>query len=56
MNPVGHSHGGGEGRALIGRKKPWIGGGNCQSGRRKVIHSITIPSLFIAGWLFVSTG
>lgn len=21
-----------------------------------VIHSITIPSLFIAGWLFVSTG
>uniref|UniRef100_A0A3B6KRG7 Photosystem II cytochrome b559 alpha subunit lumenal region domain-containing protein n=1 Tax=Triticum aestivum TaxID=4565 RepID=A0A3B6KRG7_WHEAT len=22
----------------------------------RVIHSITIPSLFIAGWLFVSTG
>nr|BBD21554.1 photosystem II protein V [Rhipidosiphon lewmanomontiae] len=21
-----------------------------------VIHSITIPSLFVAGWLFVSTG
>ena len=21
-----------------------------------VIHSVTIPSLFIAGWLFVSTG
>lgn len=21
-----------------------------------IIHSITIPSLFIAGWLFVSTG
>nr|AYJ22362.1 photosystem II cytochrome b559 alpha subunit [Avrainvillea sp. HV04061] len=21
-----------------------------------VIHSITIPSLFIAGWLFISTG
>ena len=21
-----------------------------------VIHSITVPSLFIAGWLFVSTG
>nr|YP_010444885.1 photosystem II cytochrome b559 alpha subunit [Schizaea poeppigiana]YP_010444999.1 photosystem II cytochrome b559 alpha subunit [Schizaea sprucei]UTJ90430.1 photosystem II cytochrome b559 alpha subunit [Schizaea poeppigiana]UTJ90512.1 photosystem II cytochrome b559 alpha subunit [Schizaea sprucei] len=24
--------------------------------RYRVIHSITIPSLFIAGWLFVSTG
>ena len=23
--------------------------------RYRVIHSITIPSLFIAGWLFVST-
>ena len=26
------------------------------SVRYWVIHSITIPSLFIAGWLFVSTG
>ena len=26
------------------------------SSRYWVIHSITIPSLFIAGWLFVSTG
>jgi photosystem II cytochrome b559 subunit alpha len=26
------------------------------SNRYCVIHSITIPSLFIAGWLFVSTG
>lgn len=25
-------------------------------GRYWVIHSITIPSLFISGWLFVSTG
>nr|YP_009296630.1 cytochrome b559 subunit alpha [Apophlaea sinclairii]AOM65770.1 cytochrome b559 subunit alpha [Apophlaea sinclairii] len=26
------------------------------SVRYWVIHSITIPSLFVAGWLFVSTG
>nr|WDA99971.1 photosystem II protein V [Cyanidium sp. THAL103] len=26
------------------------------SVRYWIIHSITIPSLFIAGWLFVSTG
>lgn len=26
------------------------------SVRYLVIHSITIPALFIAGWLFVSTG
>ena len=24
--------------------------------RYRVIHSITIPALFVAGWLFVSTG
>jgi len=29
---------------------------NLTSIRYWVIHSITIPSLFIAGWLFVSTG
>ena len=26
-----------------------------RTGRYWVIHSITVPSLFIAGWLFVST-
>ena len=31
--------------------RPWA----CSSLRYWVIHSITLPSLFLAGWLFVST-
>ncbi len=29
---------------------------NITSIRYWVIHSVTIPSLFVAGWIFVSTG
>jgi len=34
MNPVDHPHGGGEGRAPIGRKKPATPWGFCALGRR----------------------
>ncbi|THU42149.1 hypothetical protein C4D60_Mb00t18240 [Musa balbisiana] len=48
MNPVDHPHGGGEGRAPIGRKKPTTPWGYPALGRRSRKENIVIVLFFVA--------
>ncbi|KAK8292407.1 hypothetical protein V6Z11_D06G120200, partial [Gossypium hirsutum] len=50
MNPVHHSHGGGEGRAPIGRKKPTTPWGYPALGRRSIKRNKYSDNLILRRW------